>query len=83
MPQIAEFGSTLRLTGKALRAGRAHQDASALTEWMALEVLLTGAFSEKCDAWSFGVMMWECFTGGQLPYQTSKWYAIYRLAFIG
>jgi serine/threonine protein kinase len=39
--------------------------------WSAPEVLVKGPearFSLKSDVWSFGVVLWEMFSGGRLPY---------------
>lgn len=37
-------------------------------KWAAPEVLEYGRFSSKSDVWSFGVVMWEIFSYGKLPY---------------
>lgn len=39
--------------------------------WAAPEVLLHQQYSSKGDVWSFGVLMWEVFTGGEIPYGKS------------
>ncbi|XP_069842478.1 tyrosine-protein kinase BTK [Dendropsophus ebraccatus] len=37
--------------------------------WSPPEVLLYSKFSSKSDVWSFGVLMWEVFTFGKMPYE--------------
>ncbi|XP_076823262.1 tyrosine-protein kinase TXK-like isoform X1 [Clavelina lepadiformis] len=38
-------------------------------KWAAPEVLNYTMFSSKSDVWAFGVLMWELFTGGLMPYR--------------
>jgi serine/threonine protein kinase len=40
--------------------------------WSAPEVLNYTKFSSKSDVWAYGVLMWEIFTGGDMPYGKSK-----------
>ncbi|XP_034546337.1 tyrosine-protein kinase ITK/TSK [Notolabrus celidotus] len=38
-------------------------------KWSSPEVIRYCKFSSKSDVWSFGVLMWEVFTEGRLPYE--------------
>ncbi|XP_014667055.1 PREDICTED: tyrosine-protein kinase Btk29A-like isoform X2 [Priapulus caudatus] len=37
-------------------------------KWAPPEVLGYARFSSKSDVWAFGILMWEVFTGGKMPY---------------
>ena len=39
-------------------------------KWAAPEVITHARFSSKSDVWSYGILMWELFTGGKTPYPT-------------
>lgn len=41
-------------------------------KWAPPEVLNYTRFSSKSDVWAFGVLMWEVFTGGAMPYEKMK-----------
>lgn len=39
-------------------------------KWTALETLHENKFTIKCDVWSFGILLYEIMTYGQIPYPT-------------
>uniref|UniRef100_A0A3B3RTD7 IL2 inducible T cell kinase n=1 Tax=Paramormyrops kingsleyae TaxID=1676925 RepID=A0A3B3RTD7_9TELE len=38
-------------------------------KWSAPEVIHYSKFSSKSDVWSFGVLMWEVYNEGRIPYE--------------
>jgi len=64
--KIADFGMSRRVN--TLYKRRLSCGEALPIRWMALEALLSGEYSQKSDVWSFGILLWELFTCGKLPY---------------
>lgn len=45
-------------------------DIKVPVTWNSPEGLTESKYSKASDIWSFGVIMWEIFTDGQIPYQS-------------
>ena len=56
------------ITEKSLRLTSSFRDLPF--RWMAPEVLKTRMVNNKSDVWSFGVLLWEMFSLGTVPYPT-------------
>eukprot|EP00731_Ephydatia_muelleri_P008703 Em0004g1041a len=63
--KVADFGVGPSIFPEAYRT--LHGRPSPL-RWMAAESIESGQYSMASDIWSFGVFIWELFTGGDLPY---------------
>ncbi|GFR73728.1 fibroblast growth factor receptor [Elysia marginata] len=63
--KIADFG--LARNGEYYRKTSAGQ---LPVKWMPPEALFDQKYTEKSDVWSFGVVLWEIFTLGGMPYST-------------
>ncbi|XP_062566096.1 tyrosine-protein kinase Fer-like [Saccostrea cucullata] len=42
------------------------------SKWTPPESILSGKFTFFSDVWSFGILMWEIFSSGQIPYSDMK-----------
>ena len=77
--KVADFGLARVIVDNEYSA---HQGARFPVKWTSPEAISFGKFTVKSDVWSFGVLLMEVFTYGQVPYPGSlyvvKW-AIYVL----
>lgn len=56
----------------------AKEGAKFPVKWTAPEAMLENKFTIKSDVWSFGILLYEIMTFGQMPYpSTSLWYIIH------
>jgi len=62
MCKITDFGES-----KAIGTTAAGRENLANPIWLAPEVMKGGEYSEKCDVFAFGIIMWELLTG-LIPY---------------
>ena len=66
--KIADFGLSRNISAvNYYRIGGGKKSYLPI-RWMPPEALLYGKYTLKSDVWSFGILMWEVYTFGQLPY---------------
>ncbi|CAJ0931959.1 unnamed protein product, partial [Mesorhabditis belari] len=65
--KISDFG--ISVFGKEVQGDKRLKVA---IRWLSPEAIEKGIFSSKSDVWSFGVVTWEIFTNGAVPYQHVK-----------
>ena len=74
--KVADFGLSRNIEDKNYyKSERINQKLPI--RWMAMESIITNKYDTKSDVWSYGVLIWEIFTRGDLPYfdlATSKVY---------
>jgi serine/threonine protein kinase len=70
--KIADFGRSRRLTSENDYYRQKTKMKSPL-RWMSPDAI-KGKFSGKSDVWAYGVVCWETFTVGEMPYWTEGCY---------
>jgi len=63
--KVADFGLARVIVDNEYSA---HQGARFPVKWTAPEAISFGKFTVKSDVWSFGILLMELFTFGQVPY---------------
>ena len=72
--QLSDFGTCMRMkrdesTGGPLSSGcSAPLSGTTATRWAPPEMLHSRQASDRTDVWSFGVLGWEIFSSGAVPY---------------
>lgn len=67
--KVSDFGMSKHMESESYYTSEAKMIP---VKWCSLEVVQYGKFSFKGDIWSFGVVMWEIFSYGQIPYATKN-----------
>ena len=75
--KIGDFGLSRENTDKEYYISRS---ATVSIRWAAPEALEDRRFSQQSDVWSYGVLIWEIWSAGALPYKeltaTKAWSAV-------
>lgn len=64
--KVADFGMARFLLDNDYTSS---QGSKFPIRWSAPEVIRYGKYSSKSDVWSFGVLVWEVYSEGRLPYE--------------
>lgn len=64
--KVSDFDRSIQNVGENTVVKRKEQDVPL--RWMALESILHDEYSWRSDVFSYGVVCWEVFTGGMMPY---------------
>jgi len=62
--KVSDFGLS-RITAEGLYKSESKEIPF---KWCSPEIIKQGLFTHKSDVWAFGVLLWELFSNGDLPY---------------
>jgi len=65
--KISDFGMSQVLADDGKQYIRLQEELPV--RWSAVEMLVDKKFSAESDIWAFGVLVWEIFSFGQMPYE--------------
>src|SRR5690606_32972556 len=82
-PYISDFGMSRIVEEKDVAEGDTTKSTVGPVRWMAPEALRERRYSAATDAYSFGVLMWEVSTNGELPYASHESFADVIQAVLG
>ncbi|XP_025005303.1 tyrosine-protein kinase Tec isoform X3 [Gallus gallus] len=71
--KVSDFGMTRYVLDDQYTSS---SGAKFPVKWCPPEVFNYSRFSSKSDVWSFGVLMWEVFTEGKMPFEKSSNYDV-------
>ncbi|NXV78058.1 TEC kinase, partial [Atlantisia rogersi] len=71
--KVSDFGMTRYVLDDQYTSS---SGAKFPVKWCPPEVFNYSRFSSKSDVWSFGVLMWEVFTEGKMPFEKSTNYEV-------
>ncbi|KAK4305316.1 hypothetical protein Pmani_022790 [Petrolisthes manimaculis] len=74
--KICDFGLSRNLVSNYYRK---EGTGELPVRWMAPESLSKGVYNSKSDAWSYGVLLWEMATRGEIPYKNNTNKEVERL----
>ncbi|XP_076442122.1 ALK tyrosine kinase receptor-like isoform X2 [Babylonia areolata] len=79
--KIADFG----MSRDVYRADYYKKEGRALLplKWMPPEAFMEGMFTTKTDVWSYGVVLWEIFAMGYMPYPALSNTEVMNFIYIG
>ena len=66
MVKLSDFGLSKTWQDVEEAVGKAAREIPV--RWTAPEVMVNGEWSEKSDVWSFGVLLWEIYSDGDVPF---------------
>ena len=69
--KVGDFGLSRSLISNNNDIYKSSSETQIPIRWSAPEVLSHGIYGTKSDSWSFGIVLWELFSFGAIPYGSS------------